>query len=291
MKRLLVLAVLLFCLLLVGCLQSGEQAKTTDPINMSVQVVESMPGSLLSIQLDGKTLSVNRNGFENVQNISFVEALRIASFLNDSFINSSFSFDKCDGCPTYEIVVRLQEKEKRIALSGQKLSGPALELVATLKGLAEIRECEADSDCVRGGCSGQACHAKTEGSQITTCEFRPEYSCYSEGGCGCIEGKCAWSGETLKCVEEKNKPPGEAPAETAQALCVMKCLEAKRLGTDLSRGPCISNAIAEGWVCDAVHSPKTAEDNEPQNVCPSLLGSKLKRIVEVTENCELTRVS
>lgn len=290
MKKLFVIAVL-SGLLLIGCLQSGEQQKTTNPINMSVQVVESSPGNLLAIQLDGKTLSVNKNGVETIQNISFVEALNIAYFLNGSFIDAQFSFDKCGNCPTYEIVVRLQEKENVATLNGQKLSGVALELVEKLKSLAEIRECDKNEDCIRDGCSGQVCHAKTGESQITTCEFRPEYACYNDAGCGCVEGKCAWSDQTLKCVEEKNKPLNEAPAETAQALCLMKCFEAKRLGTDLSRGPCISDEIAAGWACDVVHSPKTEEDSLQQNVCPGLLGDKLKRIVEVTENCDVARVA
>ncbi len=54
--------------------------------------------------------------------------------------------------------------------------------------------CSSDSDCMRGGCSGQVCQSKSEEPVITTCEYR---DCYNAGAdslsCGCIEGKCVWN--------------------------------------------------------------------------------------------------
>ena len=51
--------------------------------------------------------------------------------------------------------------------------------------------CARDADCMATGCSGQVC---ANASTVTTCEFRPEYACYSQHArCGCMEGACAWS--------------------------------------------------------------------------------------------------
>ncbi|HBR22030.1 MAG TPA: hypothetical protein DD713_05610 [Nitrospiraceae bacterium] len=54
-------------------------------------------------------------------------------------------------------------------------------------------ECKTDSDCIKGGCSGQVCQSKKEGAVITTCEWR---ECYNANkykvSCKCIEGRCEW---------------------------------------------------------------------------------------------------
>jgi len=47
--------------------------------------------------------------------------------------------------------------------------------------------------CVKTGCSGQLC---AEGDMMSTCEFRPEYACYSKPGVKCerqTDGKCGWT--------------------------------------------------------------------------------------------------
>ncbi|MFA6035610.1 MAG: protease inhibitor I42 family protein [Candidatus Micrarchaeia archaeon] len=73
--------------------------------------------------------------------------------------------------------------------------------------------CETAADCITGGCSGQICQTKVEaanGGGITTCEWREEYSCYKAEGCGCVANKCAWSAETISCVESKLSGSGVA---------------------------------------------------------------------------------
>ena len=68
----------------------------------------------------------------------------------------------------------------------------------------EKSECDSNSDCVRGGCSGTLCHSPGN-DIITTCEYLPEYECYNLINCGCIEGKCGWeeSHEFDECINEK----------------------------------------------------------------------------------------
>jgi eight-cysteine-cluster-containing protein len=52
-------------------------------------------------------------------------------------------------------------------------------------------ECEIDSDCATGGCSGQVCLPKDKAQDlITTCEYKPEYDCLKLTSCSCIEGRC-----------------------------------------------------------------------------------------------------
>ncbi|RLJ05404.1 MAG: hypothetical protein DRP18_03150 [Candidatus Aenigmatarchaeota archaeon] len=58
-------------------------------------------------------------------------------------------------------------------------------------GWSTYAKCKTDADCETGGCSGQVCEGKGEGT-ITTCEMR---DCYNRQGykCKCIDGKCQWS--------------------------------------------------------------------------------------------------
>lgn len=64
--------------------------------------------------------------------------------------------------------------------------------------------CAEDSDCVTGGCSGTICQHKDTEPIMTTCEFKPEYACYKQIKCGCIDGKCVWdkTAEFDDCVED-----------------------------------------------------------------------------------------
>ena len=66
-------------------------------------------------------------------------------------------------------------------------------------------ECNLDSDCGEGGCSGQICTTAEEAPNIiTTCEYREEYSCYRLTSCGCVNNKCQWieNNEFNECINE-----------------------------------------------------------------------------------------
>ena len=60
-------------------------------------------------------------------------------------------------------------------------------------GISTRGSCTADSDCIRGGCSGQVCQSAKEEPVITTCEY---VECYDPAlyklSCGCNSGKCQW---------------------------------------------------------------------------------------------------
>jgi hypothetical protein len=80
------------------------------------------------------------------------------------------------------------------------------------------------------------------------------------------------------------------PPVTIQAkeACVQKCRSELQSGTDLSNGPCISNNISSGWVCDVAHSPRTSVDNDPANQC-SEYGKSASHFVEVDPDCSFIR--
>lgn len=149
-------------------------------------------------------------------------------------------------------------------------------------------ECQVDADCVTSGCGGTLCQPKSAPSGITTCEYRNEYACYTSDGCLCKAGKCGWSESTIQCLQDFNKPPRQTEAENA---CQSACINQKASGQDLSAGPCLSNEIVPGWVCDVAHQPRQdAIDNDPANTCPAY-GGAAKHFVEVDGNCQLIQAA
>jgi eight-cysteine-cluster-containing protein len=53
-------------------------------------------------------------------------------------------------------------------------------------------ECSSDADCVIGGCSHELCAAKSAGTPVSSCIWKPEYACYKLSRCRCISGGCGW---------------------------------------------------------------------------------------------------
>jgi eight-cysteine-cluster-containing protein len=66
-------------------------------------------------------------------------------------------------------------------------------------------ECVTDKDCFHTGCSGQICANQ---DIITTCEFKCEYGCYANAGCGCVGGKCQFARDQAlgQCIAACNQP-------------------------------------------------------------------------------------
>jgi len=75
---------------------------------------------------------------------------------------------------------------------------------------------------------------------------------------------------------------------TPQDLCVQKCKDQLDAGTDLSNGPCLSNKLDSGWVCDVAHSPRTDVDNKLENQCSEYMKTAF-HFVEVDPNCNFIR--
>ena len=78
-------------------------------------------------------------------------------------------------------------------------------------------------------------------------------------------------------------------ANYASRKCQDLCVQLLATRIDVTKGPCLSDNIAGDWVCDMAHSPRTAEDDDPTNQCPSF-GAAARHFVEVSENCRVLRV-
>lgn len=77
--------------------------------------------------------------------------------------------------------------------------------------------------------------------------------------------------------------------QSATDLCIQECQSVLNKGQDLSNGPCLSNEIVKGWVCDITHSPRQDIDNKPENQCSAYREGIAKHFVEVDTNCKLIR--
>lgn len=76
--------------------------------------------------------------------------------------------------------------------------------------------------------------------------------------------------------------------EQAKEKCIEACKTALATGQNLSPGPCLSNRIVDGWVCDVAHWPRQEVDNDAANQCPEF-GETAKHFVEVNPECEFIR--
>ncbi len=84
--------------------------------------------------------------------------------------------------------------------------------------------------------------------------------------------------------------PVDNPRYDACYNCVLQCNLGLESGQDFEDGPCLSNNIIEGWVCDIVHSPRSSADGLAVNQCsyyPSLSDHK----IEVSTDCEFVSVN
>jgi len=93
------------------------------------------------------------------------------------------------------------------------------------------------------------------------------------------------------CVQQEagsGSGAAKTSAELASDKCVQLCNAELEKGTDLGNGPCLSNSVAEDWVCDVAHMPRTEIDNNPANQCPEF-GKTANHFVEVDEGCKVIR--
>ena len=98
---------------------------------------------------------------------------------------------------------------------------------------------------------------------------------------GCIgQGSVAGASES---TEQQSMPE-----EIAKRECARLCEQRVSEGVDISSGPCLSDNIIDGWVCDVAHWPRIDIDNIKENQCPAY-GRSAQHFVEVDENCKVIR--
>ncbi len=77
--------------------------------------------------------------------------------------------------------------------------------------------------------------------------------------------------------------------EQAKAACVQACENAVSSGVDISAGPCLSESVVPGWVCDVAHNPRQPIDDLRENQCQSY-PQAAQHFVEVDPACSVIRV-
>jgi hypothetical protein len=79
-------------------------------------------------------------------------------------------------------------------------------------------------------------------------------------------------------------------AKTA-AIAAAKTLfvNAEASGTDFSDGPCLSNNLANDWVADIAHNPRTEVDDQAENQCSAYRNGTAHHFVELDTNGQYIR--
>jgi hypothetical protein len=78
--------------------------------------------------------------------------------------------------------------------------------------------------------------------------------------------------------------------EIAIIDCVKLCAREQSQGKIFAEGPCLSEEIAKGWVCDVVHNPRVKLiDNKEQNQCQNYINKIATHFVEVDQECKFVR--
>ena len=72
----------------------------------------------------------------------------------------------------------------------QPAVAPGDPLYARVEGTSSKNDCQGDSDCHAGGCSGEVCSA--EGSVTSSCEMADWPQRKAPSACGCVAGSCIW---------------------------------------------------------------------------------------------------
>jgi hypothetical protein len=74
--------------------------------------------------------------------------------------------------------------------------------------------------------------------------------------------------------------------------CIALCKEKLLNGEIIVHGPCLSESIAPGWVCDSVTEPRNKLiDDLFENQCASYREGINKKFVEVSTHCEFIRTN
>lgn len=98
---------------------------------------------------------------------------------------------------------------------------------------------------------------------------------------------CSSQGHENITIEDQDKEnQAKRPdAEIAIEKCIRLCLDKEE---NLSKGPCLSEEIIEGWVCDVAHDPREDIDDKPENRCKAY-GDTAEHFVEIDPKCRFIR--
>ena len=81
-------------------------------------------------------------------------------------------------------------------------------------------------------------------------------------------------------VNSAKQTVSETKKQELITLAKKKFDSEKARGVKMDSGPCLG-PIAIGWVADIAHSPRTPEDDQPQNQCPDVRSGLVKNYIEL----------
>lgn len=88
-------------------------------------------------------------------------------------------------------------------------------------------------------------------------------------------------------IGQEDVSQNEIDSAVNQTMLVYR--QKKATGEDISKGPCLSDAVMPGWVADLVHNPRLPIDDLPENQCGTYLEGRAKHIVELDLEGNLVR--
>lgn len=91
----------------------------------------------------------------------------------------------------------------------------------------------------------------------------------------------------LVLISDTGPPKYEIDSAVNQAQYIYSQMKAQ--GMDFSNGPCLSNALMQGWVLDIAHSPRIATDDLQENQCPAYKEGRAEHFVELDLDGNLIR--
>jgi eight-cysteine-cluster-containing protein len=113
-------------------------------------------------------------------------------FIERFFLSEAWSTE-LPGQADYLSSVRQEELFNQIISTFKFVSSTGTKSKEGFCGTSTQGSCNADTECMSGGCSGQVCQSKNEEPVITTCEYRDCYSVSIHGViCKCVNKKCQW---------------------------------------------------------------------------------------------------
>jgi hypothetical protein len=91
-------------------------------------------------------------------------------------------------------------------------------------------------------------------------------------------------------INGKNYKPGRWPEADSAINQARQIYQTRKLSREnLSVGPCLTNALMNGWVLDLVHVPRIAIDDLPENQCQEYSEGKSNHFVELSIEGDLVR--
>lgn len=137
-------------------------------------------------------------------------------------------------------------------------------------------ECKKDTDCMKAGCSGQLCIPNGP-VPATTCEFKPEYTCYGDiRNCQCIAGSCGWDEDATTCVKNYQNAPTDPKCNWSPGMCAM--VTGPGYSYNIGQGECV---YTQGGGCTP---PPFSTMQECQQTCKNSIKPDVQQIGQIVQS-------